>query len=155
MHPNPAWSARGSRPRIPKGKRPNSFRGFLPSESNRSESCACTLRIDSRLTGVNHLSVLTFHSPLLRKTPLCSSPLPRNMLKLDRSLSDTVRISTCLALQPSSRTARTPAHFPCEGTPLAKEEVFPPFLGVREIPLASIHARGAHSSSCRWMCATH
>jgi len=49
-------------------------------------------RRQSRSEGGNRLSALTFHSPLLRKTPSWSSPLPRNMLKLDRLFFDTVRI---------------------------------------------------------------
>lgn len=41
---------------------------------------------------MSHLSVLPFHSPLLRETQLLSSPLPKDMLKLGRSLTVTIRI---------------------------------------------------------------
>lgn len=41
--------------------------------------------LDPRLMRRSHLSVLTFHSPLLRETVPLSSPLPKDMLKLGRS----------------------------------------------------------------------
>ena len=40
---------------------------------------------------MRYLSVLSFRSPLLRETQLLSSPLPTDMLKLDRSLPVTIR----------------------------------------------------------------
>eukprot|EP00906_Rhabdomonas_costata_P027029 RCo038452 len=56
--------------------------------------------LGSRLAGAKHLSVLTVLSPLLRKTQWSSLPLPTDMLKLGRSLSDAVRKYRCTNTPP-------------------------------------------------------
>ena len=95
----PAWSARGRRPQPP-------WTWFPEGKAAPGKL------FDSRLTGRSHLSVLTFHSPLLRETQSLSSPLPKDMLKLGRSLSRTVRMcgTPCFSLGPENDYKGESAH---------------------------------------------